>query len=142
MRCAHTEVRLCIVQMSCVCLCTNWKKTTNKEGTMLVYAMHILSHVEKMGILTPLLNCRRLLKAFSCHIVRSIRSTHVRTTISHIQMFRKVLRCVIQTSVAHLANINREPDHLCVRRFSKSVLLIQVIAHSSSRCEQSRSEAT
>ena len=48
MRCAHTEVRLCIVQLSCVCLWTNGKKTTNKEGTMLVYNVYvnILSHVK------------------------------------------------------------------------------------------------
>ena len=26
MRCAHTEVRLCIVQLSCVCLWTNGKR--------------------------------------------------------------------------------------------------------------------
>ena len=48
-RCARTEVRLCIVQLSCVCLWTNWKKTTTKERTMLVcsvYVMYILSHVE------------------------------------------------------------------------------------------------
>ena len=48
-RCAHTEVRLCIVQLSCVCLWTNGKKTTNKERTMLVYnfhVMYILSRVE------------------------------------------------------------------------------------------------
>ena len=85
-RCAQTEVRLCFAQLSCVCLWTNWKKTTNKERRM-------------------------------C-------STHVRTTISHVQMFRKVLRCVIPTSVAHLANIKRQPDHFCVKRFSKSVLLV------------------
>ena len=45
--CAHTEVRLCIVQLSCVCLWTNGKKT-NKEGTMSmynVYVMYNLSHV-------------------------------------------------------------------------------------------------
>ena len=46
----------------------------------------------KLGTLTPLLNCTRLLKAVNCHhlsaiIVRSIRNTHVRTTISHIQIF-------------------------------------------------------
>ena len=45
----HVEVRLCIVQLSCVCPWTNGKKTTNKKGTMLVYNVHvmyILSHVE------------------------------------------------------------------------------------------------
>ena len=55
---------------------------------------------------------------------------HFRATISHIQMFRKVLRCVIPTSVAHPANINRH--HLCVKRFSKSVLLVSVTVHSFS----------
>ena len=56
------------------------KKTTNKGGTMLVYnvyAMCVLSHVKTERTYT-LLNCRRLLKAVSCHhlpavIVRSIR---------------------------------------------------------------------
>ena len=43
MRCAHTEVRLCIVQLSCVCLCPNGKKTTNKEGTVLVYNVYVMS---------------------------------------------------------------------------------------------------
>ena len=98
---------------------------------MLVYSvfiMYILSYADA---------CE---KAVSCHhfsavIVRSIRITHVRTTISHIQMSRKVLRCVKQTSVTHLANISRQPDHLCVRRFSKSILLVSVTAHSSSQCE-------
>ena len=56
MRCVHTEVRLCVVQLSCGCLWTNGKKTTNKEGTMLVYnvyAMHILSRVENWEYLHP-----------------------------------------------------------------------------------------
>ena len=134
---------MCIVQLSCVCLWTKGKKD-NKQGKNDV-SVQCLCNVHsitccKLGILTPLLNCRCLLKAVSCHhlsaaIVRSIRSTHVRATISNIQISRKVLRCVIPTSVAHLANINRQSDHLCVRRFSKSVLLVSVIAHSSSQCE-------
>ena len=122
------------------------EKTTNKEGTTLeynVYVMYILSRVKNWEYLHPaqqqtLVSCHHLSAVF----VRSIRNIHVRTTISHIQMFRKVLRCVIPTSVAHLANINRQPVHLCVKRFSKSVLLVSVTSHSSSECEWSRSEAT
>ena len=58
MRCAHTEFRLCIVQLACICLWTNGKKTTNKEGTMLVYmysvhVMYILSHIENWEYLHP-----------------------------------------------------------------------------------------
>ena len=73
---------------------------------------------------------------------KDIHITHVRTSISHIQMSRKVLICVVPTSVARLANIIRQLDHLCVKRFSKSVLLVSVTAHSSSQGDQSRSETT
>ena len=55
MRCAHTEVRLCIVQLSCVCL---W--TTNKEGKMLVCNVHVmydLSHVENWEYLQFFPSC-------------------------------------------------------------------------------------
>ena len=75
-----------------------------------VYVMYILSRVEKLGILTLLLNCRRLFKGVSCYhlsdvIVRSIRNIHVGITINHIQISRSVLRCVVPTS-AHILPIS------------------------------------
>ena len=102
-----------------------------------VYVMYILSRVENWEYLHNCSTADACKKDVSCHhlsavVVRSIRNIHARTTISHIQISRRVLRCVIPTSVAHLANINRQPGHLCVKRFSKSVLLVSVTAHSSS----------
>ena len=128
-KCAHTEVRLCIEQLSCVCPWTNGKKEKkkNKERKMSVYndyVMYILSRVENWEYLHLCSTADACQKAVSCHhlsavIVRSIRNIRVRTTIGHIQISRRVLRCVIPTSVAHLVNINRQLDHLCVKRFSK-----------------------
>ena len=73
MRCAHTEVRLCIVQLSCVCLWTNWKNV-NKRGTndVCVQCLHDVHSVTcgKLGILTPLFNCRRL--SMSCQLSSSL----------------------------------------------------------------------
>ena len=54
MRCAHTEVRLFNVQLSCICLWTNGKD--NKQDTMLVYNVHemyILSNVKTERTYTP-----------------------------------------------------------------------------------------
>ena len=74
-------------------VCGHWKKTTNEEGTKLVYSvfvMYILLHVENLEYIHSCSTADACLKAVSCHhlsavIVHSIRSTHVRTTISHIQ---------------------------------------------------------
>ena len=47
----HAEVRLCIVQLSCVCLWTNGKKTTDKDGTMLVCKVHHVFCCFRIGLL-------------------------------------------------------------------------------------------
>ena len=56
-RCAHTEVRLFIVQLSCVCLWTSWRRKTNnredsdKEETVLVYRCQYLCYVQSVTCL-------------------------------------------------------------------------------------------
>ena len=113
---------------------TGKRQQTRKEDVsvqgLCSVQVYNLSHVKSERTNTPA-QLQTLVK--SCQLSSSV--VPVRTTISHIQISRKVLRYVIQTSVAHLANINRQPDHLCVRMFSKSVLLVSVTGHSSSQCE-------
>ena len=118
-RCAHTVVRMSIVHLSCVCLWSSWRRKNKQLGRLRqwrdgvsvqdvnVHVMYKLSHVKNWEYLHPV----------SCHI----------------QISRRVLRCVTPTSVALLANVNREPDH-SYAKFSKSVLFVSVTAHSSSQC--------
>ena len=96
--------------------------------------MYILSHIENWEyLLTPLLNCRRLFKScqlssfLSCY--RSFQYA-VPTFVPPSDISRYLVKCsecVIPTSVAHLANINCQPDYLCVKMYSKSVLLVSVV---------------
>ena len=125
-----------------LCLSVDKREKDKKQGKNDVSVpclcnVHNLSRVQNLKNLHSRSTADACLKAVSCHhlsavIVRSIRNIHVRTTISHIQISGRALGCVIPTSVAHLTNINRQPDHLCVKRFSKSILFVSVTAHSSS----------
>ena len=61
-RCACTEVRLCIVQLSCVCLSDKLKKKKKKQGKNDVSVQKSMSmecircQLFKLRILTPLLD--------------------------------------------------------------------------------------